>query len=208
MPTVKLSEATLTRSKLPAGMHNSWFDRPEFAVGTAICDRGGCQCGEIRRGHDSGLNFAVADSLYLDGNWHRYEAAIAQLQSASTGAAQARELEAGVSDAACDILISQETLKRFGDEALRSMRTKARNAEDRGSDYPELCDTETPSESSDDSNDLARFDMASFKVFDEQACERYTDLIRYRNMVNDAQALRMPRTGVIGATESEDPEQW
>jgi len=61
-----------TRSELPTiGLHSSWFERPMHAGDRAFCDKRGCECGQLENKFEFGLAQAVADALYIDGNWHR-----------------------------------------------------------------------------------------------------------------------------------------
>jgi len=191
------------KNTLPAGIHSSWFEQPFYSEHKIACNDLACACGSISRTFSNDMSFAVADSLYIDGNWHRYEEAIARWQSAIPDSALAKSLKAGVSTAACEIQLAQETLLRFASETLKDMRSKARNAEDRGSDYPELCIDDTEEEEEIDLTDLANFKVGSNSSYDAAGCERYADLMRYRSLVNDAKALQVPRTSLISTASTE-----
>jgi len=191
-------EAKVTNlSPIPVGMHASWFEQPFYSEQKIACNDLGCVCGTTNRNFSSDMSFAVADSLYLDGNWHRYEEAIARWQNATPDSALAASLKTGVTEAACEIQLAQQTLLLFGSETFADMRSKARNAEDRGSDYPELCVDDTEQEEEIDLTDLENFKVGSNSSYDAKGCERYEQLMRYRSMVNDAKALQGPRKSLI-----------
>jgi len=86
------------------------------------------------------LPLAIADALYLDGSWHRLENTLLQLDMPGKNTFELPDLQKERDEAACNILMSQKTLRLFGDEVLRELRTKKRYAEERGLDNPEDCD--------------------------------------------------------------------
>lgn len=155
----------------PAGIDESWFEKPAEGSYTALCDDNGCECGSLERTFDFGLEIAVADALYLDGAWHRYDAAL-QESSAPSGdrTPDAFALRAELEDAACEINIAQSTLRRFADRVLMELRRRARDAVDLGRDAPSACDG-----------------------FSESACRDFESLQLYQRMLVDAKALQTPR---------------
>ncbi len=175
------STASQGARTLPAGADPSWFATPDGVAHQAFCDESGCECGPFVRSFDSGLTFAVADALYLDGAWHRYQSSIESLLDATQSGENARAfaLRTEVEAAACDILMSQQTLRQYADRELRKLQRRAQNAEDLGRDSEASCDG-----------------------FSEAACRDYQAVLTYRSMQLDAKALGQPR----GTTVSIDLE--
>jgi len=92
------------------------------------------------RKFENGLPFAIADALYLDGSWHRFDNTLIALEALDLNATKRRSLRLERDEAACNILMSQKTLQLFGADVLRELRNKKRYAEDRGLDDPMDCD--------------------------------------------------------------------
>lgn len=88
-----------------------------------------------------GLPQAIADALYLDGSWHRFESTMMQLEQAELTAFARADLRKERDEAACNVLISQKILRLFGAQVLRELRAKKRYAEERGLDDPAACDS-------------------------------------------------------------------
>lgn len=156
----------------PLGIDPSWLEPPGGTAHAAICDARGCECGPSERTFHAGLGAAVAEALWLDGAWHRYEAAAA----ADAGGAVRAELE----EAACDVLMSQATLLRHGERAMRDLARRAADARDLGRDTPEACDG-----------------------FSETACGDYEALVLYRRARADAKALARPRGAVLAGADGD-----
>lgn len=133
-----------TVKKPPAEMHASWFARPAQAVGNAYCTQRGCECESLTRSFSNGMPLAIADALYLDGGWHRYDTSVVALQTSKPGSADNYQLREVVTEAACAVMMSQLTLKSFTYKTLASMRQSVHDAEDRGYDDPEACDGSDP----------------------------------------------------------------
>lgn len=123
----------------PLGMHESWFDLPPQAEDRAFCDRRGCECGQIERKHHDSLIRSVADALYLDGSWHRYEMAVDAWME-STGPTSANyDLRAQVLESACEIMMSQVLLRNYAQSSLQALKKRAQTAEERGFDVELPC---------------------------------------------------------------------
>lgn len=119
------------------------------------------------RKYKSGLPLAIADALYIDGNWHRLELTLMELELPNKNAFELSELRKERDEAACNILMSQKTLRIFGDDVMLKLREKKRYAEERGLDNPDDCD-----------------------AGDDLACT-YTELIQiYDRIQGDIKALR------------------
>ena len=145
--------------RTPAGMHPSWFERPAAGTAAAHCEETGCTCSGISRPFERGIEQAVADALYLDGAWHRLESDIAPADSPDADLA-----------ALCDVLMSQQTLRLYAERAFRTMRSRARDAENRGLHRPGACE-----------------------AGEALACEALDDFLLYRRIVADSATLRQPR---------------
>ncbi|MEE9335879.1 MAG: DUF4124 domain-containing protein [Granulosicoccaceae bacterium] len=156
--------------KSPVDIEKSWLEKPPGASYTAWCDRNGCECGPYDRVFDAGMVLAVADALYLDGSWHRFENYALQLAQEQHNGSKKIEIEAALTEAACNIRMSQTIIRKFTGRALKKLRTSKREAEDRGYDTPEACALE-----------------------DMDACEIYSKFELYQRMMQDIKALKLPR---------------
>jgi len=125
---------------IPLGIEESWFDSPGIKPNETVCTQRGCDCGKYFREFKNGLPMAIADALYLDGSWHRLEAKLSQLEITALGSAEYELLKAERDEAACNISMSQKTLRMFGEKTLAKLRGQKRHAEDMGWDNPEDCD--------------------------------------------------------------------
>jgi len=154
---------------IPLGIEKTWFDPPGAVPHQVICTKSGCECSEYYREFEYGLAMAVADALYLDGSWHRLEGALTQLEfsSSSLTGPEYRELARERDEAACDILMSQQTLRKFGESVLAKLRNKKRYAESMGYDNPDDCDAGNLS-----------------------ICEHTDNIVLYNRILADIQALR------------------
>jgi hypothetical protein len=128
------------RPDLPEDMHESWFDRPPLATNHVWCDRSGCECGPLERTFAGGITQAVMDALYLDGGWHRYNTMTVKLKDTVKNSFEYQQLRVDIDVAACDIMMSQNILKRYGDRKLQQIRQAAVVAEQMGYADPTLCD--------------------------------------------------------------------
>ena len=152
---------------IPFSIDKSWFEKPSVVPDRAVCTEAGCHCGMFSRKFKNGLPLAIADSLYLDGSWHRFDSTVLQLELPADNPFAKMDLKNERDEAACNILMSQKTLRLFGDDVLRELRNKKRYAEERGLDNPDDCD-----------------------AGDMLACE-YTDLIAiYDSIQTDIKSLR------------------
>ncbi len=168
------------KHKLPFEIHESWFEIPGQAEGRAYCDRRRCECGDMQRKLDGLLDQAVADALYMDGGWHRYETSHQLWIDAPASAASTPDLRDQMVEDACNVMISQKLLRKFADEVRTRLYQKSLTAEERGFDQPEPCQAGI-----------------------NEACS-YLDAVQlYRRMLADALALRVPRD--INAGEASLP---
>ena len=156
--------------KLPLDIHPSWFEIPEQAEERAICDRRQCECGLQERKHGNSLARAVADALYMDGGWHRYQTSYLQWRDEPAASDKDPLLRASVQEAACSVMMSQQLLRDFAGEVIDELQRTARLAEARGFDTPEPCEAGV-----------------------EQACEYLDSVELYQRLLIDAWALRQPR---------------
>lgn len=155
---------------LPFEIHESWFQLPGQAEGRAYCDRRRCECGNLQRKLDGMLDQAVADALYMDGGWHRYETSYQLWIEAPTNSASTPDLRSQMVEAACNVMISQQLLRTYAGEVTARLRQKILIAEERGFDQAEPCQAGI-----------------------EEACS-YLDAVElFRRMLDDARALRIPR---------------
>jgi len=159
-------------SRHPAGMHESWFVKPEQATDQAYCDKKGCECGEITRAFDGGLAQAVSDALYIDGNWMRYEASVVKWQSARHQTAKAWVLQREMDEAACEVLMSQRTLHEYTGKVMTSLKRRVRRAKELGYINASVCDGANP-----------------------QACSYFEAIGLRQRLATDIKALRTGRDG-------------
>lgn len=157
-------------NNLPSDIDASWLEKPTGATYKPWCDRNGCECGPYDRVFDAGMVLAVADALYLDGSWHRFDNYSLQLVQERHNGSKKIELKAAQDEAACNIRMSQTILRKYTGRALKELRQAKREAEDRGYDTPEVCALE-----------------------DVEACEIYSMYELYQRMMQDIKALKFPR---------------
>jgi len=124
----------------PLGIDKTWFDKPDVAPHRADCTRTGCDCGNYYREFKHGLTQAVADALYLDGSWHRLDATVSQMKLSTHDRAEYDDLRKERNEAVCNILMSQKTLRLYGEYVLKQLRTQKRQAEKLGLDNRADCD--------------------------------------------------------------------
>ncbi len=158
------------KQELPFAIHESWFDLPGQAEGRAYCDRRSCECGDMQRTLDGSLDRAVADALYMDGGWHRYETSYQLWIDEPAGSANTYDLRRQMIENACNVMISQQILRKYADEVRTRLRRKVLIAEERGFDHPEPCQTSV-----------------------KEACSYLDAVALYRRILADARALKTPR---------------
>ncbi len=122
----------------PLSIHESWFDLPAQAVERAFCDRRSCECGRVVKRHQGSLAQAVADSLYMDGSWHRYESSLAAWLEASSST-QSYDLREQMLEATCNIMMAQVLLRNYADDVVSILKKRVRTAEERGFDIDTPC---------------------------------------------------------------------
>lgn len=131
-------------ARVPFGIHESWFEKPEIVPDDAYCSEKGCQCDSYARDFDSGLALAIADALYLDGSWHRLTGKLSEFNNHYGSSADQQHLKLDVNEAACNILMSQKILKLYAEDVLKDLKRDKRYAENRGWDtYDECLDGNT-----------------------------------------------------------------
>jgi len=134
-----VKRARKTSHTYPLSIHPSWFIVPEQADERAFCDRGGCECGQIEKKHPGTLAQAVADALFLDGSWHRYDNSLVAWMEAPAASAQGYLLRAQMQEASCDVMISQTILRHYADDVIKILEKRSRIAEESGFDVKEPC---------------------------------------------------------------------
>lgn len=163
------SEIKKTRY-LPLGIHESWFAIPDQAADRAFCDSKGCECGDIVQRYAGSLERAVADSMYLDGAWHRYEESYNRWLDASGDATEISISQQQMMDASCHVMMAQELLRKHGEAIATSLKSAKRFAEERGFDVDAPCKEGIP-----------------------DACLYLDRLNLYKRLIKDAKALKNPR---------------
>lgn len=124
---------------LPLSIHESWFELPEQAEDRAFCDKRACECGLVEKKHQGSLVQAVADSLYLDGSWHRYEMTYQAWLETASSSSQSFKLRQQMLEASCEIMISQTLLRNFAGHVMTILTKRAKTAEERGFDVKHPC---------------------------------------------------------------------
>ena len=178
-PLEKVAAKTQLKTNVsyPLDIHESWFKTPEHAADRAFCDKHGCECGNLVRQHSGSLELAVADALYLDGSWHRYESSYRRWSETPASSQQIHAHRVQMMEASCEIMMAQTLLQNFSREVLLRLKKRLRDAEERGFDIEEPC--------------VQGIDMA---------CELYSSVKIYRQLTRDATALKNARqtTPVLG----------
>lgn len=123
----------------PLAIHESWFEIPEQAQERAFCDRRGCECDHQVKKHQNSLIKAIADALYIDGSWHRYEASYQVWLQTPTSSPESFEAHDLMQEASCDVMMSQTLLRKFANDAMVILRKHMRTAEERGYDVEQPC---------------------------------------------------------------------
>lgn len=159
-----------SRNRQPAGIHKSWLEKPEGSRYSAWCDINGCECGPYDKAFDAGSQLAVADALYLDGSWHRFDNLKLQLLSEAHDASKKFQISTDLEETSCEILMSQKVIKKFIRSTLKELKSIKVEAEARGYDTPDACDGS-----------------------DSVACDYYSKMELYQRMLLDIKALKAPR---------------
>lgn len=123
----------------PLSIHESWFEVPEQAEERAFCDKRSCECGKLEKRHQGSLSQAVADALYMDGSWHRYESSLAAWLESPISSAQSYDLREQMLDATCHIMMSQVILRNYAEDVVAILKKRVRTAEERGFDIDAPC---------------------------------------------------------------------
>lgn len=173
------SESPYSNSEYPLGMHPSWFVSPALAPQPAYCDRLGCDCATLARNFRQGLGKAVADALFLEAAWHRYSASVVKMETDPPRGLAYLELQVEIEDSACEIQMSQITLKNYAERAVNKLEANAELAKLRGHTDYEKCDA---------GDDLACEDIDALKLFERVQL--------------DLDTLRVPRNLFFANAES------
>jgi len=173
---VPVESNAMVSARAPLGIHDSWFVKPEQSQGRAFCDKRGCECEKHERSHNGSLTRAVADALYMDASWHRYEVSEALWQETPVNSSRRYDRRADLIEASCSVMMSQQLLKQFADPTLTELRNKAQEAEERGYDIPDVCD----------SGDMT-------------ACDYYDAAELFKRLSRDAHALQRSRSNLSSA---------
>ena len=172
-PISKKKETEVTsRNQFPLAIHPSWFDLPEQVEERAFCDRSGCECGRLEQRHEVSLIQSVADALYLDGSWHRYESSYQKWLASPASSWESRQQREQMLDASCHIMMSQLLLRKYADDIIEILKKRVRAAEERGFDIALPCEQG-----------------------DAKACDYFASVEMYSRILRDAAALRRSRDG-------------
>lgn len=163
---------------IPAGMDPSWFIRPPATTSQARCTNETCECNAQSYSYGGDKARAVAQALYIDGNWHRYQLLVngstgeppGNVDTAIGTAAGSAVHAAKIARAACEVMVAQYILIHETEAVLRELRNRLAIGRARGFDQDGQC-----------------------IQGDEAACTYQDDLRRYRMLQTDIGALRLPR---------------
>lgn len=162
--------AALPKQQFPLGIHASWFDQPDHVNDRPYCDRRSCECGQVERRHRGNLPQAVANALYLDGSWQRYEMAYQAWYDLPASTSERYLKHREMMQASCEIMISQKLLRDFAGTVIQSLNRQVQQME---------ADDATADKSCHD---------------DEQpACSLHESVLLYEQILMGAAALKTPR---------------
>lgn len=143
------ANASESRGQFPLGLHPSWFIAPAFAPQPAYCDRLGCDCARQTRNFRQGLDAAVADALFLEAAWHRYSAQVIEKETDPPRGLAFLQLQVDIEESACDIQMSQTTIRNYVVRAVKKIESKAELAEKRGNTDYSQCENPSSTECND-----------------------------------------------------------
>jgi len=126
-------------SKAPLGLDTTWFETPAYVPARAVCTASGCRCDSYTEKFDDGVAWAVADALYLDGAWERLNSALAKMEQPNTSSDEYASLTLERDEAACQILMSQTTLQKYGQKVFDDLKAKSNLAKQSGMTNPDEC---------------------------------------------------------------------
>ncbi len=158
-------------SQYPLGLHPSWFISPANAPQPAYCDRLGCDCASQVRNFRSGLGAAVADALFLEAAWHRYAEQVIEMETDPPEGLAYLQLQVSIEESACEIQMSQLTIRNYVKDAVRVLKKRAELAEKRGNTDYSSCDGTN-----------------------EKVCEDVDAYDLYQRVLMDLETLRSPRS--------------
>jgi len=133
----------------PLGIHPSWFTPPALAPQPAYCDRLGCDCASQTRNFRHGLIAAVVDALFLEAAWHRYSSQITMKENEPPKGLRYLQLQIDIEESACEIQMSQTTIRNYAAHAVKKIEDKAELAEQRGNTDYSQCEDPSSSECAD-----------------------------------------------------------
>ncbi len=154
----------------PLSIHASWFEIPAQAEERAFCDRNACECGKLEKRHKGALAQAVADALYMDGSWHRYESSVDAWLQAPASSAKTFDLREQMIETTCNIMMAQTILRTYASDVVNGLKQRKRTAEERGFDVEGPCIQGIP-----------------------DACEYLASIELYERLKTDATALQRKR---------------
>ena len=167
----KTETETTKRSEYPLGLHPSWFISPQFAPQPAYCDRLGCDCATQTCNFRRGLGKAVADALFLEATWHRYSEQVIRMETDPPEGLAYLQLQVDIEELACDIQMSQATVRNYAARAVKQLEMKANQAEERGNtDYSQCVE------------------------LNSSVCDDVDDYQLYQRVLMDLETLRSPRS--------------
>ena len=166
-----VEDAQHPRTGYPLGLHPSWFIAPAYAPQPAYCDRLGCDCASQARNFRHGLDNAVADALFLEATWHRYSEQVITMETDPPTGLAYLQLQVNIEESACDIQMSQATIRNYVVRAMKTLEKKSVAAERRGNTDFSQCE-----------------DPASVQCKDVEAYQLY------QRVLMDLETLRSPRS--------------
>jgi len=176
-PTAETSKPRVV-GEYPFKMHGSWFLPPLHAPQPAYCDRLGCDCATQTRNFRNGLAAAVADALFLETAWHRYAEQVIQMETNPPTGLAYLELQVAIEESACDIQMSQLTVKNYVEIAVKELKIRADAAKRRGNTRFEQCDGT-----------------------DERVCADVDAYALFERVEKDIETLTLPRYFLIADAE-------
>jgi len=150
-------EDNSSKTGYPLGMHPTWFVSPQYAPQPAYCDRLGCDCASQARNFRNGLTAAVADAMFLEAAWHRYAEQVIEMETDPPEGISYLQLQVDIEISACEIQMSQATIRNYAEKAINQLKFHAERAEKRGNTSFDQCDG---------GNSLACRDVEAFMLYE------------------------------------------
>jgi hypothetical protein len=168
--------AATPKRQFPLGINESWFDQPDYVNDRPYCDRRSCECGQIERRHRGNLAHAVANALYLDGSWQRYEMAYQAWYDLPTPTAERYLKHSEMMQASCEIMISQKLLRDFAGNVVQDLDRQVKQVEAFEANSAETCQNNP-----------------------HPACSLHESVRLYEQILTAAAALKTPRQAMTAA---------